>query len=231
MLDSTYNKTIKEIKKLLQKKYINLYQMTLVYNNKVIQEAIATNQIICLITNKIDPNIKVKQLLVSERILCYLHPHNHCDQLAIVSIKMTNNINTKQVLVLDDIKDPGNLGSLLRSAYSFGIKQVVLSKECCDIRSYKTIIASAGSIFHLEFMICDLQTYLTTSSLPLITTYLDESGANSFSQEFNLLLGNEQLGINQEYKNLKHDNFKIKTDFESLNVSVAGGIVIYELTK
>lgn len=231
MITSLTNPKIKEIAKLTKKKYIDKYNMTLIYNDKVIDEAIKTNNLVCLITNK-QVSSDIPNLLVSDEVLIKLHPHHQLADVAIIKTKEAKPLSTKQVLVLDEIKDPGNMGSILRSAFSFGIKDVVITPGCVDINSHKVIVASAGSIFYLNIIKQDLITYLNKSEFPIITTFLDEEhNTQKEVSEFNLVIGNEQVGIKEEVKELVHTNYKIETKFESLNVSVATGIIIYNLLK
>lgn len=230
MITSLTNPKIKEIAKLSKKKYIEKYQLTLIYNDKVIDEAIKTNKLVCLITNH-EVKEDIPTLLVSDEVLIKLHPHHKLDDVAVVKVNEAQPITTKQVLVLDEVKDPGNMGSILRSALNFGISDVVITPGCVDVNSHKVIVASAGSIFYLNIVKQDLITYLSNSNLPIVTTYLDEPHNCDQVSEFNLVIGNEQQGISKEVKQLAHQNYKLETKFESLNVSVASGIIMYNLLK
>lgn len=228
MITSRTNSIVKEIKKLEQKKYRQAYQVSLIYNDKVINEALSAKQVVCLITDQA-MDVDCSQLLVSSEILSYLHPHNHGDLLALVKLNQPQPIVTNKVLVLDHIQDPGNLGSMLRSACAFGIKDVVLSEGCCDVDSHKVIVSSAGSIFKLNINVCNLESYLQNTNLPTIMSFLDEPASDSFPDKFNLVLGNENHGIDQKLKQYCDYNYLIPTCFESLNVSVACGIMLANL--
>mgnify|MGYP003840643367 FL=1 len=87
-----------------------------------------------------------------------------------------------------------------------------------------------GVQFHINFKFGDVIEYLENSELEIITTFLDEEGNDTFNKKFNLVLGNEGNGINREVKKIKHKNKKIEIKFESLNVAVASGIIIKDLT-
>lgn len=231
-ITSIHNKKIKEIAKLQQKKYRQKYQLALIYNDKVINEAIINDCLVCLITNDEQKIQKDQVLVVTDQVLEKLHPHHHCHELAIVKLNFVNEIKAQKVLVLDHVQDPGNLGSIIRSACCFGIKDIVISPASCDLLSDKVIINSAGAIFNCNIYVSNIYKYLQDSPLPIITSFLDEpSDQINHLNGFNLVIGNEQLGIDKKIKELDHLNFLIPIDFESLNVSVATGIMLYELNK
>lgn len=227
MITATSNPTIKAIKKLEQKKYRIQFQASLIYNDKVITEAVKAQQVLCLIDTKDHDGFAT--LVVNELVLKYLHPHHHADLLAIVNHHQVQPITTDQVLVLDHIQDPGNLGTMLRSAYAFGIKDVVVSPHSCDLYSPKIMISSAGSYFHMNIVEMELSQYLKTSDLPTIMSFLDLPSSEQFPKTFNLVIGSENHGIDQALKSYCDYNYVIPTKFESLNVSVACGIMLANL--
>jgi len=162
--------------------------------------------------------------------------------LAVVQIlKEEKPIDSKIIVALDTINDPGNLGTILRTCYWYGIDTVIIGNNSADVYNPKTIRASQGAIFHVNFktdanlefelnelLNKDYNIYLTSLSGQPIT---DKTISNGKSI---IVFGNEENGIssnllaNKEYKQIK---IKSYTDCESLNVSVSAGIIINEFKK
>ena len=141
-------------------------------------------------------------------------------------------------LVLDNIKDPGNFGALLRIADWFGINEIICSTDTVDCFNPKVVMASMGSLFRMKIVYDDLSSVLKTnlekSSLPVYGTLMN--GKNIFSekliQDAFIVLGNESNGISNEVMNFITNSIHIpsvsissKGTPDSLNVAVAAGIV------
>lgn len=133
------------------------------------------------------------------------------------------------VLALDDIKDPGNMGTLIRIADWFGIKKIVCSEETTDFYSPKVISATMGSFTRTMVYYCNLNEYLLDCGKPVFGASL--SGENVHQVDFKksgvILLGNESNGISQENHKIIDQFIKIPGfgGAESLNVAVAGAII------
>ena len=143
------------------------------------------------------------------------------------------------ILALFKINDPGNLGTLFRSAYSFGFEQIVLY-GCCDIYNEKVIRSSMGSIFNLSFLEClDTKTFVEILTLEEVESFAATVSKNSKNSSFLqnkkgiLVLGNEANGLPRFIvSNCNHEiKIQIKNNFESLNVSCAGSILMYEMNR
>ena len=153
---------------------------------------------------------------------------------------LTSDINGKSVLVLDKIRDPGNLGTLIRSAIWFGISTVICSNDSVDSYNMKTITSSKGGIFNINIVYEDLNNLLhnvnSNSNHVIFGADLDNNTIKLESSEkskpFMLVLGNEALGISNELKPYIHHVINITQigSMESLNVAIAGSILLYELT-
>ena len=142
-------------------------------------------------------------------------------------------------VMFDEINDPGNLGTLIRTSAALGYDGVILSKNSCDIYNDKTVRASQGSIFKTKIVYDDLNKvipYLKEQGYKLIGTSLKKAEnlneANP-TNKFVICLGNEARGMSEEVLNLMDKNVKLTmhNDVESLNVMVAGSIIMYELKK
>ncbi|RQX28850.1 RNA methyltransferase [Staphylococcus warneri] len=140
----------------------------------------------------------------------------------------------KQVLLIDRIQDPGNLGTLIRTADAAGIDLIVMEKGTADPYQDKVLRASQGSVFHIPVMSESLQIFIDTFDGPIYGTALDE--ALSFKEieaqdTFALILGNEGEGVNETLLNSTTQNLTIPIygKAESLNVAIAGSILLYQL--
>lgn len=148
---------------------------------------------------------------------------------------LDNNCNL--LVLLDRIQDPGNIGTIIRSADAFGATGIIMTKGCVDLYNPKVIRASMGSIFHIPVAYTDIVSKtlkgLKERGLKIVTTSLD---TNSYCHEVNLtqdiilVVGNEGSGVSEEI--MDFSDYMIKVPIvgkaESLNVGVATGIVLYE---
>ena len=153
---------------------------------------------------------------------------------AVIEKPQYNEIEALQVLLIDRIQDPGNLGTLIRTADAAGIDLIVMEKGTADPYQDKVMRASQGSIFHIPVVIKDLATYITEFEGPVYGTALEN--AVSFKEiesqsQFALLLGNEGEGVNKDLlqRTTKNLIIPIYGKAESLNVAIAGSILLYQL--
>ena len=140
----------------------------------------------------------------------------------------------KQVLLIDRIQDPGNLGTLIRTADAAGIDLIVMEKGTADPYQDKVLRASQGSVFHIPVISESLQSYINTFNGPVYGTALDN--AVSFKEieaqeTFALILGNEGEGVDPALLEHTTQNITIPIygQAESLNVAIAGSILLYQL--
>ena len=138
-------------------------------------------------------------------------------------------------LLLDAIQDPGNLGTIIRTADWFGIKNIVCGDGCVDCYNPKVIQSTMGSIFRVNMIYNDLSAFLDQwPGIPVLASSLDGSLLKETKQEKQafLVIGNESRGISQGI--LQRATVKVRIpgggDTESLNASVATGILMYWLT-
>lgn len=144
------------------------------------------------------------------------------------------------VVMCDRIQDPGNLGTIIRTADAFGPAAVVLNKGCVDVFNSKVVRASAGAIFRVPFVNVDsdlenLQN-LKELGFTIISTVVDSKLSFDDMEKMEkicVVIGNEGQGVSQEILNDSHMNITIKMSgrAESLNASIAAGISIYEIRK
>ena len=142
------------------------------------------------------------------------------------------------VLVLDGINDPGNLGTIIRTADAFGIEGVILNQSCADIFSPKTLRATMGSLFHLPVIVNmpnqAIVTWLQENSFQIAASAADAQltmQEANFSSRTALIMGSEAHGVSDYF--FKQANFKVsipmKGRAESLNVAIATALLLYSV--
>ena len=167
--------------------------------------------------------------------------------MAIVSKKhydLENLINTgniNKIVMLDDIRDPGNLGTIIRSADAMGIDLVITSLESVDLWAPKVTRSTMGSLFHMPIIdkisLTESLETLKNAGFKVYATSLDTDNymenVDLKASKVAVIIGNEAHGVRQNLMDLVDDKFKIemKGNAESLNASVAASIIMYELNK
>ena len=146
----------------------------------------------------------------------------------------------EDVLILDRVQDPGNLGTILRTAEAAGIKTIICTIGTADIYSPKVVRSAMGSIVTLRIIFIDKIEYierLKEEGYQIIVSSLDDaydySKIISIKTKIALVLGNEANGVSQDILDLSDYNVKIPIygKAESLNVAIAGGILLYKLNE
>ena len=143
---------------------------------------------------------------------------------------------SETTIVLEDIQDPGNLGTILRTAAATGVTNVVLSPGCASPWSPKALRAGMGAQFSLRIQEdTDLEDFITTSTVPTLVTTLSDKSKNLYdldlSQPVVWVFGNEGQGVSQSLTDLASTQVHIpqaETAVESLNVAAATSICLYE---
>ena len=153
--------------------------------------------------------------------------------LCILSKEVELNLTVKKWLFLDNISDPGNLGTIMRSALWFNFKNIALSKNCVDAYNPKVVRSSMGALFHLSIH-RDINLKEFKKDYEIISTSQRESNLNCFKapKKFILVIGSEARGISKE--NLKHINSRLGIKRlgvgDSLNAAIAASIIMYRLS-
>ncbi len=154
--------------------------------------------------------------------------------LAVVSIpEEKQGSSDGLILVLDDVNDPGNLGTIIRMCDWFGVRQIVCSKNTVDIYNSKVVQSTMGSLFRVDIMYVDLVTYLAKVNTPIYGAFMEGENIKSISASKNihLIMGNEANGISKEvekYISKKVTINNVGGNTESLNVAVATSILLHE---
>ncbi len=133
-------------------------------------------------------------------------------------------------LVLDDLRDPGNLGTIIRTADWYGIKNIVASEETADFYNPKTISASMGSFCRVTIFYTNLNEFLAQNKLPVYGAFMNGSDVHQtdFGKSGLLVIGNESNGISEEVGKFVDHRITIPRigGAESLNAGVATGIIL-----
>ena len=234
---------IKLITSLQQKKQRFAHQLFFAEGIKGIQELLASNfELVHLYTtqNDFDEVSNDKKVLLDEdelKKITALATPNTC--LAVFKIPSEKKIiESGLILALDSIRDPGNLGTILRLCDWFGIGQLICSKETVDIYNPKVVQATMGSIARVNVNYIDLETFISQTQLPVFGTFMD--GTNIYKtdlpQKGIIIMGNEANGISPEIEKLIKNRLTIprfgtlqKT--ESLNVATATAVILSEFRR
>lgn len=232
----------KFVKSLAQKKFRTEYNCFVVEGEKLVHELIDSDfeiEVMYALKDWIEENQHDKAEEVSAKELASISLLKTPNQvLAVVKQKkepLPNTINSFSI-VLDKIQDPGNLGTIIRTADWFGIKTIICSDDSVDVYNPKVIQATMGSIFRVNVYYTCLKEYLSNISLKVYGATLN--GKNLCEQKLDkdnsvLLMGNESKGISEDIMPLVTNQVLIpkKGKAESLNVAVATSILCYEFAK
>ncbi|RUL56386.1 MULTISPECIES: RNA methyltransferase [Lysinibacillus] len=160
----------------------------------------------------------------------------HCKQL---EVPRDEQYNWRKLLLVDAVQDPGNIGTMIRTADAAGIDAVVLGKGCADAYNPKTLRSAQGSHFHIPIVRGELMEWiedLKEDGVKVYGTALEEAVVYTeieHSDKFALIVGNEGSGIHPQLLNKTDQNVIIPIfgQAESLNVAVATGILLYQLVR
>lgn len=234
---------IKLINSLHQKKYRIEHGLFIAEGVKVIQELLQSNfklkQLYCL--DKVTFNgYENQSTVITEaemKKISALSTPSTC--LGIFEIINSKPIKEKGIVVaLDDIRDPGNFGTIIRLCDWFGVEEIVCSNETVDVYNPKVIQSTMGSITRVNIIYCDLKSFLKKAKLPVFGTFMDGQNIykSNLPQEAIIILGNEANGISKEIELLAKNKLSIprfgniqKT--ESLNVATATAIILSEFRR
>ena len=138
-------------------------------------------------------------------------------------------------VALEDVQDPQNVGTIIRTADAAGASCVLLTRQCADYTSPKAVRAAMGSIFHLPIIVCDdfynTLRELKNANMDIVGTHLRGSEKLAKNADTVIIIGNEARGMSNEASEICSQLYKIpmRGKAESLNAAVAAGIVIYKI--
>lgn len=256
MITSYSNKLIKEIRKLNKKKYRNKKKLFFIEGIRIIEDSFKSNCDIQYIiySNKLYNTSRGRELInkiKESNIECYEVENNLIKEISdtenpqgiIAVLKMKENSlqelkeENNFIVFLDRIQDPGNMGTIIRSADALGVDGIIINKGCVDIYNPKVLRATMGSVFNIPIIYSEdgTKTLLEfkNKGTNIFVTSLDSAEYcydTDFEKDNILVIGNEGNGVSQEILDLSDKNIKIpiKGKAESLNAAIASSIIMYE---
>ena len=256
IISSKDNEIVKQIKKLKDKKYRDIENAYIVEGIKLVKEALQENAnikqiVLCDDCEKVE-NIS-KELMyeiakhnciyVTNKIFKYISEVQAPQGILAVIEKNNANgeidYNEDIIVALDDIQDPGNLGTILRTVDSIGLKQILVSKGTADSYNPKVVRSTMGAIFRVKIIECENleQTLkeIKKHKFKIVVSSL-QTDNSVYDIKYNkkvIVIGNEANGVEKSIQEISDEKIKIpmlgKT--ESLNASVATGIILYEYVR
>ncbi|KXU51556.1 MAG: RNA methyltransferase [Longibaculum muris] len=240
MITSLQNETIKEIMKLKQKKYRDEKDLFLVEGYHLVEEARKANCIQMLITT-LEEKFVEKTLYVSDKVMEKLAFTKSPQPIMAICYKNKNQELLKagkRYLLLDGLQDPGNVGTIMRTALAFGYDQIIMSKDCVDLYNDKVIRSTQGALFQMNTCIMDLKeaiTFLKQQGVKVYGTCLQNAQSIDQHQRYSqmaFVMGNEGQGVHQEILDLCDERLYIPIQsIESLNVAIAAAITMYHFKE
>lgn len=235
---------IKLITGLQQKKYRKQEGLFIAEGIKVIQELLNSNfelhHLYTTTQENIDSLKQQNSTLITEaelKKISALTTPNDC--LAVFKIPQSKEPGYSGLIVaLDDVRDPGNLGTIIRLCDWFGIKQLVCSEQCADVYNPKVVQATMGSLARVNVVYTDLKAFIDKANIPAFGTFMD--GENIYTmqlpEEGIIIMGNEANGISPAIEQMVSQRIAIPRfgdlqRTESLNVATATAIILSEFRR
>lgn len=230
-ITSVNNQLIKDTAKLHQKKYRDDLGLFLIEGYHLYEEALKMDVIKTIFTT--DDIIQGHNVIhVSQSVLEKLAKTNNPQKVICICKKLNKEIIHDKVLILEGIQDPGNLGTLLRSALAFDFKTIVFDNTV-DIYNDKVIRSTQGAMFKLNIIIMNTLDFMNLNrDFEYIGTSLKGESLTSFraSKRVAVVLGNEGNGLSLDVLKKTSKNITIEiNEVESLNVGVAGSIIMHHI--
>ncbi|AXG73333.1 RNA methyltransferase [Flavobacterium arcticum] len=234
---------IKLITGLQQKKYRKQHKLFIAEGIKVVQELLNSNFELqeLYTTQTVFQGVTTAKIIPVtdaelKKISALTNP-NSC--LGVFKMPETKQVTEKGLIVaLDDVRDPGNLGTIIRLCDWFGIENLVCSEQSVDLYNPKVVQATMGSIARVNVVYTDLENYITNTRLPVFGTFMD--GENVYTQKLPqegiIVMGNEANGISDAIaqkvtQKIAIPRFGKVQETESLNVATATAILLSEFCR
>lgn len=250
-ITSTSNETIKYFISLNDKKTRMNAKRFIVEGYHLVNEASKTNLLEAIISTD-EKELKkinnVKRYLVNDAIINKIattkNPQNILGIVKMLDHNITNLVpiikeNKTKLIMLDDVNDPGNLGTIIRTAAGLGYDGIIMSPNTVDLYNEKVIRSTQGVMFKIPIIKVNLQEVIKMLKKEKVfcigTALTNAKDVKHITKKdkFAICLGNEAKGISKEVLDNMDENVKIamKNDVESLNVSIAAGIIMYEMME
>ena len=241
IITSLENNKIKDLVKLQTKKYRDSTNTFLVEGYHLVEEVKKcgiVKEIFVLEGTSIDMDIPITY--VSSEVMKKISTTDTViDVVALCEKKDSNEIIGNKILLLDDIQDPGNLGTIIRSSVAFNVDTIILSPNTVDLYNPKVLRSTQGMFCHINIITMDLVEAINIIKSKNISVYgtnvnngIDVRSIND-TNSYALIMGNEGNGVKDYIQDMCDKNLYISMNSkaESLNVGVACSILLYELEK
>lgn len=236
-ITSTNNEKIKFYQKLKQKKYRDQEKLFLVEDEHLVNEALKKGVVKEIFTLDKNKTYDVPTYYVNEKVMKVLSSQVTSAKLIAVCNHLQERECRGNIIVLDNIQDPGNLGTIIRSAVAFNFDSIILSENSVDLYNPKVIRASEGMLFNINVIRCEINEFLNNldNSYTKITTDV-KNGKNIKEIKFDkcaIVIGNEGNGVSIEVSSLCDEKVYINmsSNCESLNAGVSASILMYEVNN
>ena len=233
---------IKLINSLSQKKYRNKNNLFVAEGIKVIKELLKSDFELEMIFSEVDMFFTDKDKLeiippeILKKISNLSTPQTALALFKIPQHKISADLDF--AVALDGIRDPGNLGTIIRLCDWFGVSHLICSQDTVDCYNPKVVQATMGSIARVNIIYTDLKTFIEKSNLPVYGAFMNGENIykNSFSPKGIVVLGNEANGISSAIERLISEKISIpqfgeNQKTESLNVATATAILLSEFKR
>ena len=239
VITSSSNSKIKELKKLKDIKNIKEEKKFIIETPNLIYEAYKKGLLLELITTK-EIDIDVEKTYVTKNIIKLLSDiKNPYFMIGICKFPSFPSSLSDKILILDNLSDPGNLGTIIRSASAFNFDTIILSKNCVNPYNSKVIRASQGAFFNVNILTKELISFIKEIKEKKYYVYStnvnDGTSLNNISNKDKIavVIGNEGCGVSNEIQQLSCENICIDINkrCESLNASVAASIIMHEFNR
>lgn len=242
LITSLDNDKIKNYIKLKDRKYRKKTNTFIVEGMHLVLEAYKKGIIKELILEKdtVMP-INLPTVYVTNEIINKISEMESPSNIMALCNMTSSSLSGNRILMLDNIQDPGNLGTIIRSAVAFNVDTIVLSPDTVDLYNPKVIRATQGMMFHINIVIDKLEDIipkLKAKEIPIYGTKVDYGmDVRNFKEKdkrkYALIMGNEGNGVRENILDLCDEYLYIDMNevVESLNVGVATSIILYELNR
>lgn len=237
-ISSINNEYIKEISKLNEKKYRDKSNKYLIEGLHLVTEALKYDIIDTIIIREdFNYETNIKHIIVSSEVMKKLSDNPSIPKIMAVVNKKESTIKGNKILLLDRLQDPGNLGTIIRSAVAFNFDTIILSNDTVDLYNSKVLRSTQGMLFNINILRQDLTNVineLKNNNYTIYGTKVDngyEVKEINNINKFALIIGNEGTGISDNILKQcdKYLYIKMNNNCESLNAGVAASILMYEM--
>lgn len=238
------NKQEKLIRSLQKGKYRKQEELFAVEGHKLVQEALNSPvtivQIYCTEGNEVSylaANDSRVEMISQEKMQKISSMATPPGIIALLKTPSEEFKKEEMVLFLDGISDPGNMGTIIRTAEGFGINQLVVSPHCVELFSPKVVQASMGSIFRMAYTISEFSKFLSENANHYQFYSADMKGETIYEADLQLpgvlIMGSESHGVSELAKSaaIRQLSIPIQAQLESLNVAIANAIILSEFKR